>query len=926
MSLNINQYLNSTDTSMLKLITSAFHSLPDLIYIMAVHEENFVYYFANQSALSLLDNHHSIIGKSFEDLFTKERADFLKHFYGKAIKYNKTVSFEEDIVVDNKYINYETVLTPITNDNEMFIVAVVRDITERTKRTKELIHSNYQLEKNKQRLTSLIDNNEDGVFMLDLDGFFLEANDASENIIGYHPFELIGTSLSQMIPTQEISRIKALFQKVLEGDTVHFETTLIHKNGSEVFINLKCIPITINGNTTGVYGIAKDISKEKKTLDELQNVKKQLESFINDNTDSIFLTNMNKEVLFTNDSFTTMFGFTREETLYKPNPIIPEWVIDEANQMYEQILSGTKMQNIQVICQKKSGALLDISITLSPIYDELGQITGVSHIYRDITEMKRNEIEIMKIKNELELVWNNSTDAIFLIAQNGMIIKANPNFKNYFSWDETGDNYLKHSSIYLDYQVKQTDEILTKLHEQKDMLQFETKRRRKDGSIIDVVATYNPINDKEILAIVTYKDITKEKQAMTVLKNNEEKYRNMVESSPDALMIHREGTITYINPAGLKLLKAENPNQLINRQLLDFVHPKSKVQVEERFKNQLSERVEEIYLTTSGEKVYVETNASTIQDRGRNSMIITLRDVLKRRRAEKILKESEERFRIIAEHSKSIIKILDLNGKIFYASPPLEETLGYLICDVIGNSILDHIHRDDRTKAKDAIQTIISTGKPLELEMRHIHQDGYSIWLNSNFTPIFSSEGEIEKFIVISEDITDSKMKEKKLKQMAYYDYLTGLPNRRLFIERLSQAILTSKKTGTLTTLMVLDCDKFKQINDTLGHDVGDEVIKEFAKRVQMNIRKKDTLSRLGGDEFTIVFPEVKDKEEIEFICNQILDRVKQPIFINGHEIYISTSIGISYYPEAKNEEILFKNANNNLYVSKERGGDTFTM
>ncbi|HWL12003.1 MAG TPA: diguanylate cyclase, partial [Ureibacillus sp.] len=326
-----------------------------------------------------------------------------------------------------------------------------------------------------------------------------------------------------------------------------------------------------------------------------------------------------------------------------------------------------------------------------------------------------------------------------------------------------------------------------------------------------------------------------------------------------------------------------------------------------------------------GEKIYVETASVPIRQQGEISTLVSIREITKRRRAEKNLKESEERFRVIAEHSKSVIKILNLTGKVFYVSPSAQEIFGHSASDFIGRPFIENIHPEDIRKVQKILLQVTRTRETVEIELRHMHQEGYSLWLNSYFTPILTSEGQVEKIIVISDDISESKKKESKLKKMAFYDYLTGLPNRRLFNERLEQAILTSEKTGNITALLVLDCDKFKRINDTLGHDVGDEVIKMFASRVKSVLRKKDTLSRVGGDEFTVVLPELDHISRVDAICERILATVKEPMFINDEMIKITTSIGISIYPTTNDIDALYKEADQNLYKSKECGGNTYT-
>lgn len=929
MSLDSNQTLDFNNPFIYQLIKNAFDSLQDLIFIMKLENNQFLYLYANQSGQSVIGN-QSFFGKSLEDLMPSNRVDFLHHFYKRCASLKKCVTFEEEIYIKDKYINYETVLTPVVNNEEVYIIAVVRDITERTKRHEELMRSNHLLEKSKQQLSTLIDNNSDAIFMIDSDGFFLETNNTMEQISGYSAFELLGRNFSQLLPRTELPKVRERFNKGIIGETQEYETSVIHKDGSEILINVKTFPIKINGKIIGLYGIARDITSIKKMLDELQSAKTQLESFINNHTDSISLTNLQGEIQFVNNAFTTTFGFTKEEVIYNQNPNIPDWLIEESNRMHERVIKGQKMQDIHLKRQTKEGVILDISMTSSPVFDENGRVTGVSSISKNITEIKKKELEMMLINNELELVWNHASDATFLLSQNGTIIKANPQFYKLFCIDEETEK-LDISNLCMDYTFQQKEELLKLLRERMEAIQFETSRKSSDGIQIDILATYKPINNNKILAIVTFKDITAEKQAITKIIESEERFRNIAEHSPDPLIIHDGKIITFINKAGLKLLRAKKKDQVIGQSFLSFVHPSYHKTVIERMQNALEngqegELLEGVLYTMQKEEINVETSLAPIREHGQTSLLVIIRDITIRRRAEDILRESEERFRVIAEHSKSVIQILSPKGKVFYISPSTEDTFGYSISNLLGQFFVDNIHRDDINKVEDTLQHIIETRESAEIEIRHLHQDGYSIWLNSYYTPILSSEGEVEKIMVISEDISKTKRKEKNLQKMAFYDYLTGLPNRRLFDERIEQAILTSQKTGNVTGLLVLDCDKFKQINDTLGHDIGDEVIKKFASRTESILYKKDTLSRVGGDEFTVVTPEVDNLEQLSSICERILNAVKEPMFIKGEFIQITISIGVSSYPNTGTLDELYKEADRNLYKSKNLGGGTYTM
>lgn len=922
---------NQRDSQFFQILIDAIHSLQDIIYIIAVKENTFTYLFTNNLGASHLNADVEIVGKTFYDVLPKDKADFLHRQYLKAAKYKKVVRFEDSSDIDGEDSIYETVLTPMMNDHQEYIVAVVRDVTDRSKKMQELQKSKRLLEKSEKQLTSLLDNNSDAVYMLETEGYFLEGNEAMQQVIGYTPFELVGTKFEQLIPKKELSRVNEYFQRAIAKENVKYETVAYHKNGHEVILEVKNIPIEIDGEIIGIYGIAKDITKERTTLEELNKIKQQFKSFLDDSFDAISLSNVHGRIQFVNEAFLSMFGFTKAELINQISPIVPDWLKEETNELMQLVKQGKKVQNIHVKRQTKFGKVLDISVTLSPIYDEFNAVIGFASILRDITEQKKALMEINQIKEELELVWDYSTDAIFMLSQNGSIMKANPTFVEMFSNSNDVKN-MTLNDFYLDEQTNQKHELLAYLRQKKQILQFETKRKQKDGSIIDVLATYRPSDRGEILAIATYKDITKEKKIFTELTESEERNRRILEASPDPLVIHNGKIITYVNQAGLQLVKAKKEEQIVGKPVLDFVHPDYRNQVIERVRNALEEGKQgelavEAYVNLEGEKLLLETATATFKEDGQDLIVVMLRDVTQKQRAEKTLRESEERFRLIAENSKSIIKFLNHKGKIIYASPSIEDTLGYKIRDVMGQSIGSTIHPDDIEKAMGILEEIKRSKKAKDIVIQHLHQDGYSILLNTRFIPLITEEGEIEKIIVISDDITEITQNETKLKKMAYYDYLTGLPNRRMFNQRLEQAMKISNQTGKLTALMVVDCDKFKTINDTLGHDMGDEVIKEFSQRIQSSLREKDTVSRVGGDEFTIIIPEALNSLVISDIAKRLVDVMQEPMFIKGHQIRLTASIGIAnYLSPTTNVEELFKIADENLYKSKADGGNTYTM
>ena len=177
----------------------------------------------------------------------------------------------------------------------------------------------------------------------------------------------------------------------------------------------------------------------------------------------------------------------------------------------------------------------------------------------------------------------------------------------------------------------------------------------------------------------------------------------------------------------------------------------------------------------------------------------------------------------------------------------------------------------------------------------------------------------------LEKEITERRQAEERIHQLAYYDALTGLPNRALYNDRLSLALAHAQRTREMLAVLFLDLDRFKDINDTLGHSIGDQLLKTVARRLADSLRKEDTVTRLGGDEFTMLLPGMTQTEDAAGIAQKILEAVKKPLTLGGHELNITASIGIAIYPaDGEVAEALMKNADTAMYHAKEQGRNSY--
>lgn len=273
------------------------------------------------------------------------------------------------------------------------------------------------------------------------------------------------------------------------------------------------------------------------------------------------------------------------------------------------------------------------------------------------------------------------------------------------------------------------------------------------------------------------------------------------------------------------------------------------------------------------------------------------------------------------EHSPTSTVITDRDGYIEYVNPKFSEVTGYAVAEVIGQNprLLQSGLTPD--SVYEELWETITTGQVWKGELLNRKKNGESYWENISISPIRDASGNISHFVALKEDVTESKARAEQIFHQANYDDLTGLPNRKQFRERLQRQVEQSAQTGRTFALMFIDLDGFKKINDTFGHDAGDLLLKESARRITESVRNSDFVARLGGDEFTLILQNAHSMDVIAQIAAKIIQQLMQPFQLGGHQGHVAASIGIALYPEdGSNAEELTRQADYAMYQVKNSG------
>jgi len=308
-------------------------------------------------------------------------------------------------------------------------------------------------------------------------------------------------------------------------------------------------------------------------------------------------------------------------------------------------------------------------------------------------------------------------------------------------------------------------------------------------------------------------------------------------------------------------------------------------------------------------------------DQNISGMYWILKDITKELANMKKYMESEHRFRIIAENAQDLITLLDVEGVMIYVSPSYKTVLGFDENYFVGKPFIQNVDESDQLQLAQLITSSIQEAKPWKMQLKQKHKLKEFIWTELQGTPVFDEANHFIHTVVITRDITLHKNYESKLQHFAYHDSLTNLPNRRLLKDKITEE-LASNRNGM--SVLILDVDHFKAINDELGHDIGDEVIIEFGKRLKKCTKERDLVARLGGDEFVVLLPHINKIDELEMVAEKILESIREPWNINQIELVVTTSIGMTIVtlPNAT-PAIILKAADQALYKAKALGRNT---
>lgn len=504
---------------------------------------------------------------------------------------------------------------------------------------------------------------------------------------------------------------------------------------------------------------------------EVKRLHDQTEMILQAAGEGIFGLDVQGNTTFINSAALEMLGFPREELLYHQIHQIIYQRDQKDCPFYQAMQEDIPQLRRTDIFQRKDGTSFPVEYVVNCIHKDEAVIGAVC-VFKDISEQLQAQKEIREAKEQLESFINHTSDAIAIADLGGRILSINNAYETVFGWkpDEVIGQRIRILPPDLCEEYFQTCQ---RAIAGEKLTAIESIRQHKDGTLIDVSVTYSPVHNRagEVVAIAsTIRDIRDRKQMERELKESEERYRKLVEFSPDATLVHCDNRVVYVNPAAMKMFGAQREDQLIGKPAIELVHPDSQQVASHRmtYLSQDKAKVEPIYeklVRLNGEVIDTEVAAMSFLYQNQPSVLCLIRDISDRIKVEAALRASEEKLRQITDHSTDVICQLDSQLVIQYINQACNHEFGYTQEQIVGQSIMELIHPDDHQMLTSEIARNIRSGESIKTEIRLYHAKSSYIWLEVAISFVMDRFGSCESIILVSRNITDRKQAEEMIRK-----------------------------------------------------------------------------------------------------------------------------------------------------------------
>ena len=760
----------------------------------------------------------------------------------------------------------------------------------------------------------------------------------SETLIGRHVTDIYAN----------YPEILQSFRRAFAGDEV-LSTATIEANGNRVIFEYRLAPERDeHGLVTGVIGVATDITERKQSADALRESERFLSTLMGNLPGFVIrLEGSPLEIKYVSDGVREITGFNAEDLVGRPLAILEERLNTEDRARMADAVRRAREEGgpieYEFRFRHRSGEERWFWQQGQVVTDEVGQPVALEMFTMDVTDRKRAADALreserflstlvgnlpgyvmrcsMDDKRTIQYVSEGVKDVIGLTAADvmGKPVKTLGDLVNPEDRLELVKRIVRSAATGAPFE----SEVRAFVHGEERWF-WQQGQIVKDGE------------DRAIALEMFTMDVTERKRADAALRESERFLSTLVGNLPGFVLradIRGEPTIFYVSE-GIRDATGMGPEELIG-QPVTILAPT--MRGEDKWR--LAVAVRQAGLTTGSfeiefpikhrdgsERWLWEQGQVLMEDGVPASIEAFVMDVTDRKRALAALEASEERFRDIYENARDAMMTFDFRGRFRTANRRTLELLGYTQEEFLAVSPADITPLEDQARNSEFLKSVWrGDSAPFEIEL--IAKDGRRVPMEMTARIAIDEHGRPDTVQMIGRDISERKQAEETIRRLAYHDSLTGLPNRALFEDRLQMALAQARRHGEMLGVIFLDVDRFKLVNDTLGHSAGDKLLQSVADDLSLLVRDCDTVARVGGDEFTLLLPSLSRAEDVTEIAQRILECLRHPRVIGGQEFRATASLGITMFPsDGHDGETLLRNADTAMYRAKDHGRDNYQL
>lgn len=711
------------------------------------------------------------------------------------------------------------------------------------------------------------------------------------------------------------------------GET-DYEYRIIGKSGKVFWVHDRsCFVRGKNGEAICWQGVMIDITERKKTENELKTSEERYRQMFEGNRAvKLLIEAETGKIIDANPAACDFYGYSKSE--FKKKRISDLNTLSQSELARKLKLAESEKQKYFIFQHRlASGKICDVEVHSSPIRSNNRNLL-YSVIY-DITERRQAEQALQESEERFRNLYENANDLIYIHDLEGNYLSINRAAERVIGYSQKEALKLNLKQIVAPEHLARARRKLADKRAGRRQTAYEIDVITKDGRRLTLEVSSSVIhkNGEPIAVQGIARDVTERRRTEQALQESEKQYRDLFENANDLIYTHDlQGNFKSLNRTG-EIITGYTRKEALQMNIAQVVAPDflevARQMTADKIRGEKPTTYELEIIAKQGHRVSLELSTRLIfQDAVPVGIQGIGRDITERKLSEDALIKSERSYRFLSEGIMHQVWTAEPDGKLDYVNGRAVEYFGQTFEKLVGEGWKEFVHPEDLPGCVEKWQDSLKTGAHYEVEFRLKGCDGEYRWHLARATAGRDSDGKVIKWFGTNTNVDDKKSAEAKLNFYALHDPLTGLPNRNQFMNYLRKAIeRTQNFPDSYFAILFLDLDRFKVVNDSLGHAIGDKLLKTIAERLKSCVRTEDVVARLGGDEFTILINEMNRLSDLKRVAERLQRKLSEPFQLDNYEVFTSASIGIITSDKVRREpESYLRDADAAMYRAKETG------